>query len=740
MRAADRLVEVTGAAQLAALGLDPGAWLGRFRREARVSALLHDPGKGNDHFQGMIRGDRGPDRPRGLRHEVVSFLIARLPEIRAWVRPALAAPHSTELVLWAVAGHHRKFPPDAAPHGAGASLRVFLEHDDFRRTLELGTRDLGLGPPPVFTAGHPLARLRLTDPGGAFDELRAARREAESLMAALPDQERRYLAALKACLICADVAGSIGRRGAEAMTDWITRAFARVPTPGQLLEVVAKRLGGAAPRPFQEAVADREDPVVLALAGCGTGKTVAAYLRAARRAPGRRVFFCYPTTGTATEGYRDYLRDPALEADLVHGRADVDKAMLDGLVRSEVEGDMEPLGLGDDEPDRDEAGGSGGRAGGAAEDSAGALEQWSTPLVSCTVDTVLGLVQNNRRGLYAWPSIAGSYCVFDEVHAYDEKLFAALLRFLSELPGVPCLLMTASLPADRLRRLRAVMARWGTSPEPVPGPPDLESVPRYRREPCGSVEEAWRRVEEAHGGGKKILWVVNTVDAILDLADDQRAVRMGAELYHSRFRYRDRVMRHRAVINAFDPGARPGAALAITTQVAEMSLDLSADLLVTHLAPVPSLIQRLGRLNRRAKPDGTTGTRPFLVYDPPGWPGREPRPYTALELEEAVGWLVALGADGIRQTDLIRHWPDRPPDASPPADGGHVWLDGGLVTEPWPLREASPGIDVILEGDREGVKTGRVRPEEVRIPMPPVPRGLTHLRQQEMVSSAATQL
>ena len=31
---------------------------------------------------------------------------------------------------------------------------------------------------------------------------------------------------------------------------------------------------------------------------------------------------------------------------------------------------------------------------------------WSTPVVPCTVDTVLGLVQNNKRGLFAWPALA----------------------------------------------------------------------------------------------------------------------------------------------------------------------------------------------------------------------------------------------------------------------------------------------------------------------------------------------
>lgn len=65
-------------------------------------------------------------------------------------------------------------------------------------------------------------------------------------------------------------------------------------------------------------------------------------------------------------------------------------------------------------------------------------------------------------------------------------------------------------------------------------------------------------------------------------------------LYHSRFRYGDRVKHHRAVVEAFK---QDQPVLAITTQVAEMSLDLSATLLVTQVADPAGLIQRLGRLN-----------------------------------------------------------------------------------------------------------------------------------------------
>jgi CRISPR-associated endonuclease/helicase Cas3 len=723
MRAAECLVDVTGESQLEALGL-PHSWLDRLRREIKVAALLHDLGKANDHFQGIVRGERGRDQPQGIRHEVLSYLLAGTSEIRKWVHPNLAHPHSIELVLWAVAGHHRKFPPDSAPDGCGASMKVHLHHDDFHAALKLGTRDLGLGEPPHFRPDHPLTSIKLTRLGGIFGNLREARERAEALMISLPGKERRFVALLKACLICADVAGSIGRRGSESIIDWIPKAFSRVPSAQELLSIVESRLGpGASPYQFQNDVADRTERVVFVKAGCGSGKTLSAYLWAARLAQrtgrDRRLFFCYPTTGTATEGYRDYLKDPTLDAELVHGRADVDKVMLADLGRSGVDGTMETIGdLGDDEPDRCDVAGK-DRSGLAKVDSADALEQWSTPLVSCTVDTVLGLVQNNRRGLYAWPSIARSAFVFDEIHSYDEKLFRALLRFLADVPGVPCLLMTASLPSQRLAQLATVMAASGQVLDPVPGPVVLESVRRYRRVASSSIDAAWDEAIRVHSQGGKVLWVANTVNSVLALAADDRATAMQGLLYHSRFRYRDRVERHRDVIEAFRrPVGR--AAFAITSQVAEMSLDLSADLLVTHLAPISALIQRLGRLNRRASPDGSSGTRPFFILRP-----NSSLPYTDEDLDAAELWLKSLGDVELNQADLISHW------AAPgntPGEGDRqnqcVWLDGGFVTEPWPLRQASPGIEVILERDRLGVLARTVRPEEVRIPMPPVPKEL----------------
>src|SRR5690606_27121402 len=60
---------------------------------------------------------------------------------------------------------------------------------------------------------------------------------------------------------------------------------------------------------FQELAAEQGRRALL-LAGCGAGKTLAAWRWAesqVRTEPIGRVIFLYPTRGTATEGFRDYV-------------------------------------------------------------------------------------------------------------------------------------------------------------------------------------------------------------------------------------------------------------------------------------------------------------------------------------------------------------------------------------------------------------------------------------------------
>ena len=335
------------------------------------------------------------------------------------------------------------------------------------------------------------------------------------------------------------------------------------------------------------------------------------------------------------------------------------------------------------------------------------LEAWATPVVACTVDTVLGLVQNGRRGLYAWPALSQSAFVFDEIHAYDDRLFGALLRFLRDVPGVPVLLMTASLPARREEALRNLLESRGQSWEPISGPVDLETRPRYRKSAIAD-NDPLPIVRETLSAAGKVLWVCNTVGRVMNAA--QCAADLAPMLYHSRYKYEDRVARHQAVIRAF---RREGPVLAICSQVAEMSLDLSADLLVTDLAPVPAMIQRLGRLNRRAKEGDPT--KPFVVVEPDN-----PLPYTVADLKLAQQWLSRLADDGVSQRELSRAWEKTAEE--PPTAVASAWLDGGPCTTVGELRESSPGITVLMEEDVSRVKS---RPRDLPrlvLPMPPPPR------------------
>jgi CRISPR-associated endonuclease/helicase Cas3 len=253
----------------------------------------------------------------------------------------------------------------------------------------------------------------------------------------------------------------------------------------------------------------------------------------------------------------------------------------------------------------------------------------------------------------------------------------------------------------------------------IAGPTDLEILPRYQKATV-SNHDPLPLIRKMLESGGKVLWVCNTVNRAMtatDAAAELTSLTTNGQvlIYHSRFKYEDRVKRHKAVIDAFNPELNPGAAIAICTQVAEMSLDLSADLLVTDLAPVPALIQRLGRLNRWAKSGALT--KPFLIIEPDSH-----LPYTPADLDAARKWIGELSADSISQRQLAEKWEHT--GNQPPELVASAWLDGGPTTTVSELREASPGMTVLMEEDKARVSAKPKHLARLVLPMPPPPRSL----------------
>jgi CRISPR-associated endonuclease/helicase Cas3 len=420
--------------------------------------------------------------------------------------------------------------------------------------------------------------------------------------------------------------------------------------------VVDERLQGDKLRPFQEQLGDATSRVTLARAGCGTGKTLGAYNWAKRHAVGRKLFFCYPTTGTSTEGFLDYVHDK-VDSTLLHTRAAVDLEHLN-LHSTGDEDDLET--------------------------KLESFKAWSTKVSVCTVDTVLGLLQCNRRPMYCFPAIAQAAFVFDEVHCYDDKLFGALLRFL-EVVKAPILLMSASfLPWQ----VKAIETAVGEPVHMIQGPKELESQPRYWFHYVDAPD--WDRVKAEFQQGGKTLWVCNQVNTAIAVYQEAQQRGLKPLLYHSRYKYGDRVNHHRGVVDRFK---QEGSVMAIATQVAEMSLDLSATLLVSQIADPAGLIQRLGRLNRRYC--GHTLDALFYPDEKVGFP------YMQDELDAGTVLIQSFGKE-VCQADLALWLEQAAVQGHPDLDS--VWLDGGWRTYPTSLRQAGHTTTVLLEQDVKTVE------------------------------------
>jgi CRISPR-associated endonuclease/helicase Cas3 len=146
-------------------------------------------------------------------------------------------------------------------------------------------------------------------------------------------------------------------------------------------------------------------------------------------------------------------------------------------------------------------------------------------------------------------------------------------------------------------------------------------------------EEAASRARAAAIGGQSVLWIRSTVsDAV---ADFQRFEAGGLKtlLHHSRYAIEDRTWLDEQLLSIFGLNGNRGSIIAVTTQTAEQSLDIDADLLVSDACPADVLLQRLGRLHRHR-----AGTRPTAVVIDPGTLDRYLLPKGRVVGRPGQGW------------------------------------------------------------------------------------------------------
>ncbi|MER5349903.1 CRISPR-associated helicase Cas3' [Kitasatospora sp. NPDC002551] len=400
---------------------------------------------------------------------------------------------------------------------------------------------------------------------------------------------------------------------------------------------------GSAPRPVQEEAVRlaRELPVpglLVIEAPMGEGKTEAALAVAeifAARTGAGGCYVALPTRATANAMF------PRLTAWLDHLPADGDRTVFLAHAKAALNDEYAGMMAADRRRiaavDVDGPKASGHRA---QRKNAGLIaHQWLrgrkkgmlASFAVGTIDQVLFAGLKNRHLALRHLALAGKVVVIDEVHANDAYMNTYLERVLAWLGAyrVPVVMLSATLPASTRRAL--VRAYCGTGDDgQVPanaGYPLLTAVapghpPLTRRPAADAARRTSVRLEpldddltsltdrlatELADGGCALV-IRNTVDRVLEAAERLRE-RFGDDavtVAHARFVDLDRARKDDGLLARFGPdGDRPrGPHVVVASQVAEQSLDVDFDIMVTDLCPVDLMLQRVGRLHRHRRGAG----------------------------------------------------------------------------------------------------------------------------------------
>ncbi|WP_074964160.1 CRISPR-associated helicase Cas3' [Pyrococcus kukulkanii] len=199
-------------------------------------------------------------------------------------------------------------------------------------------------------------------------------------------------------------------------------------------------------------------------------------------------------------------------------------------------------------------------------------------------------------------AIAQSLVVLDEVQMYqDESLYMPRLLSLVveqlEKANVPVVIMSATIPTELRKMIAGEAEIVGVEEEdrykPQRGRVDVKVHP-------GTLEDVLSEIKAELKAGKRVLIVRNTVDRAIETYRKLLEMReeLGVEplLIHGRFTVEDRKKKEKAL---------DSAKLIVATQVVEAGLDLpNIGLVITDIAPLDALIQRIGRCARRPNEEG----------------------------------------------------------------------------------------------------------------------------------------
>ena len=353
----------------------------------------------------------------------------------------------------------------------------------------------------------------------------------------------------------------------------------------QIEDPVKAVLGDKEPYEFQKKLMNSGKFITL-FAPCGRGKTEAALLWAIntlKKHKRNKIIFAMPTQTTSNATYDRFIYDFNFGKEnvgLYHGKSFI--KLKDELGKEKDEEF-------DEEKDVEEI---------RSETFKGNV--FFKPITITTVDHLIySFVKGFSQADFAFGNLQNAVIIFDEVHYYEKLTLEHLLTLFKLLKkmDIPHLLMSGTLPKFMLKELQDY--------EYVIDEEGLEFKP-FKIEVHGKTLLESNVIEEMIENYHKELTqfvILNTVERAkefyLQLKEKLKESfdQPNIMLYHSQFTYADRIKKENEIYQRI----KQKPFILVATQVIEISLDISCDVMYSELAPPDALGQRAGRLNRKGE-------------------------------------------------------------------------------------------------------------------------------------------
>lgn len=243
--------------------------------------------------------------------------------------------------------------------------------------------------------------------------------------------------------------------------------------------------------------------------------------------------------------------------------------------------------------------------------------------------------------------------ILDEIHTYSGTIQAIVLKMVEILCNLGCRIHigTATMPTVLYNRI--VVALGGKENIYEVQLPDniLDTFDRHTVYKVDSFESLASVIDESLKKQQKILFVCNQVKRSQELFEhlSEAYPQVKKMLLHSRFKRGERSQLEEELRNVYNVSSE--ACIVVSTQVVEVSLDISFDVMITECAPIDALIQRFGRINRKRTIETIGHYKPVYVIQPPQKEG-EAKPYNLEVLQRTFD--ILPDGEVIRERNLQR--------------------------------------------------------------------------------------